>query len=78
MEAMLGISLFSYLYLKLAKMLCLSYYLLPFLFNKTIEHKGGTGSAWKWGGRGGSGLTMYVHVSKCENDKIKRYQLYDH
>jgi hypothetical protein len=26
MEAMLGISLSSYLYLKLAKMLCLSYY----------------------------------------------------
>jgi hypothetical protein len=34
MEAMLGISLYSYLYLKLAKMLCLSYYLLCFLFNK--------------------------------------------
>jgi hypothetical protein len=28
MEAMLGISLYSYLYLKLAKMLCLSDYLL--------------------------------------------------
>jgi hypothetical protein len=33
MEAMLGISLCSYLYLKLAKMLCLSYY----LFNKIGE-----------------------------------------
>jgi hypothetical protein len=32
MEAMLGISLYSYLYLKLAKMLCLSYYFLCFLF----------------------------------------------
>jgi hypothetical protein len=31
MEAMLGISLCSYLYLKLTKTLCLSY----FLFNKT-------------------------------------------
>jgi hypothetical protein len=31
MEAMLGVSLYSYLYLKLAKMLCLSYYLF---FNK--------------------------------------------
>jgi hypothetical protein len=33
-EAMLGISLYSYLYLKLAKMLCLSYYCLCLLFNK--------------------------------------------
>jgi hypothetical protein len=37
MEAMLGISLYSYLYLKLAKTLCLSYYLLCFLFNKIGE-----------------------------------------
>jgi hypothetical protein len=34
MEAMLGISLYSYPYLKLAKPLCLSYYLLCLLFNK--------------------------------------------
>jgi hypothetical protein len=45
MEAMLGISLYSYLYLKLAKMICLSYYLLCFLFNKIREQEGGTGSA---------------------------------
>jgi hypothetical protein len=49
MEAMLGLSLYSYLYLKLAKTLCLSYYLLCFLFNK-IEKEGRTGSAWKRGG----------------------------
>jgi hypothetical protein len=47
MEAMLGISLYSYFYLKLAKMLCLSYYLLCFLFNKIGEEEGRTGSAWK-------------------------------
>jgi hypothetical protein len=47
MEAMLRISLHSYLYLKLAKTLCLSYYLLCFLFNKIGEHEGITGSAWK-------------------------------
>jgi hypothetical protein len=47
MEAMLGISLYSYLYLKLAKTLCLSYYLLCFLFNKIGEEEGRTGSAWK-------------------------------
>jgi hypothetical protein len=37
MEAMLGISLYSYLYLKLAKMLCLSYYL--YVFSSTILEK---------------------------------------
>jgi hypothetical protein len=40
MEAMLGISLNSYLYPKLAKAICLSYYLLGFLFNKTGEQEG--------------------------------------
>jgi hypothetical protein len=47
MEAMLRISLYSYFYLKLAKMLCLSYYVLCFLFNKIGEQEGRTGSAWK-------------------------------
>jgi hypothetical protein len=42
MEAMLGICLYSYLYLKLAKTLCLSYYSLCFLFNE-IEEEGRTG-----------------------------------
>jgi hypothetical protein len=55
MEAMLGISLYSYLYLKLAKMLCLSYYLFCFLFNKTGEQEGGTGCAWKVGVKGEGG-----------------------
>jgi hypothetical protein len=41
MKAMLVISLYSYLYLKLAKMLCLSHYLLRFLFNKIGEQEGG-------------------------------------
>jgi hypothetical protein len=48
MEAMLGISLYSFLYLKLAKTICLSYYLLCFFFNK-IGEKCRTGSAQKWG-----------------------------
>jgi hypothetical protein len=34
MKVMLGISLYSNLYLKLAKVLCLSYYLFCFLFKK--------------------------------------------
>jgi hypothetical protein len=71
MEAMLGISLYSYLYLKLAKMPCLSYYLLCFLFNKTGEQDGGIGSSQKWG-CGETTQTMYTHVSKCKNGKIKR------
>jgi hypothetical protein len=67
LEAMLGISLYSYLYPKLTKTICLSYYLLCFLFNK-IKEEGRTGSAWKWGIVGGEGWgvaqTMYTHVSK--------------
>jgi hypothetical protein len=43
----LGISLYNYLYLKLAKMLFFPYYLLCFLFNKIGEQDGRTGSAWK-------------------------------
>jgi hypothetical protein len=42
MEAMLGISLYSYLYLKLAKMLCFSF---MFFFNKNGEQEGRTDSA---------------------------------
>jgi hypothetical protein len=42
MEATLGISLYSYLYLKLSKTLCLSYYLLCFL----EAGFGGVGVGW--------------------------------
>jgi hypothetical protein len=70
-EAMLGISLYSCLYLKLAKLLCLSYYLLFFLFNKIPERKGRTGSALGGGWSGVVAQTMYTHVNKCINDKIK-------
>jgi hypothetical protein len=51
MEAMLGLSLYSYPYPKVAKMLCISYYCLCFLFNK-IGEEGRTGSAWKQEGGG--------------------------
>jgi hypothetical protein len=46
MEAMLEISLYSYLYLKPAKILRLSY-LSYYLFNKIGEQEGRTGSAQK-------------------------------
>jgi hypothetical protein len=49
MEAILGISLYSYLCLKLAKTLCLSYYLFCFFFNITGEQEGRRGSAQKQG-----------------------------
>jgi hypothetical protein len=53
MEAMLGISLYNYLYLKVAKTLCLSFI---FLFHKIGEQEGRTGSAWKQGwGKGEEG-----------------------
>jgi hypothetical protein len=64
METMLGVSLYSYLYLKLAKTLCLSYYLLCFLFNK-IGEEGRTSSAWKWGGwrvRGERWPKQCIHI----------------
>jgi hypothetical protein len=51
MEATLGISLYSYLYLKLAKMPCFSYYLLCLFFSKIREQEG-TGSVWRQGGEG--------------------------
>jgi hypothetical protein len=65
MEAMLGISLYSYIYLKLAKTLCLSYYLLCFLFNKIGEKQEGTVSAQKTvGGCGGRRWPKQcIHVS---------------
>jgi hypothetical protein len=55
MEATLEISLYSYLYFKLAKMLCLSYYLLCFLLTKSENKEGGTGftqnRGWRWVGK---------------------------
>jgi hypothetical protein len=67
-ETMLIISVYSYLNLKLAKMLCLSYYLFCFLFNN-IGKVGRTGSAWKQGVGGNEGggemaQTIYVHINK--------------
>jgi hypothetical protein len=57
MKAMLGISLYSYLYPKLAKTLRLSYYLLCFLFNKVREQERGTGSV---PGEGGGPNNVYI------------------
>jgi hypothetical protein len=66
MESMLGISLYSYLYLKLAKTLS-SLLSLMFSLQQNQRTRG-----WNGGGVGVVAQTMYIHVSKCKNDKIKR------
>jgi hypothetical protein len=53
-------------------MLCLSYYLLCFLFNRAGEQKGRTDSAWKWAV---VAQTMYTLVSKCKNGKILKNEV---
>jgi hypothetical protein len=76
-ETMLRISLYSYLYLKLAKLVCLSHYLLCFAFSSTKSVKkraeqvlpgsGGGESGWVRGGEGWRGAvaqTMYTHEIK--------------
>jgi hypothetical protein len=69
MEPMLGISLYSCLYLKLAKTLCHCYYLLCFLFNK-IRRRGADRFCLEAdvGGLGGRWPKQY----KYKNDKIKK------
>jgi hypothetical protein len=63
----LGISLYRYLYFKLAKTLCL-YHLLCFLFNKIGEQVLPGSGGW-WVGRGGEVAQIHM-LSKCKNDKI--------
>jgi hypothetical protein len=75
MEAMLGIFLYSYLYLQLAKPPCVSYCLLCFLF-KIWRTRGWNRFFPASGGIGGRRReevtqTIYTHVSKCKNGKIK-------
>jgi hypothetical protein len=69
METTLGISLDSYPYFKLSKMLGRSYYLLCFLFNKIGKQGGGTSSAQKvvgWGEEGMWGRSGPNNVYTCE------------
>jgi hypothetical protein len=80
-EATLGISLYSYLYLKLSKMLCLSYYPLCFLFNKIEEEvrtgmpgsEGDEERGRETGKRGEVAQTMYTHMNKCINNLERSY-----
>jgi hypothetical protein len=67
-----GISLYSYLYLKLAKMLC--FFLLSLMLslqqNQRTRGQNRFSSEAVWG-LGEVAQIMYTHVSKCKNDKIK-------
>jgi hypothetical protein len=69
MEAMLGMSLYSYPYLKLAKMLCLSYYCLCLLFKKLEKRAeqilpGSEGVGERGQGTGGRNGPVYAHINK--------------
>jgi hypothetical protein len=59
-EAMLGISLHSYLYPKLAKTICLSYYFFCFLCNKTGEE--GNRFCLEVGGLGDERAQTMIHM----------------
>jgi hypothetical protein len=74
-------SLYSYLYLKQAKMSCFSFYLFLFSPTKIGEQRGGTsstqrrglaalegGSIGKMGWEGKRCSKMCKHASKCKND----------
>jgi hypothetical protein len=71
MEAILGIFLHSYLYLKLAKTICI-YYHLCFCFNKIGEQVLPGQGEEKGRRRGEVAQRMYTHVSKCKSDKMKK------
>jgi hypothetical protein len=73
MEAMLGISLYSYPYLKLAKPLCLSYYCYVVSSTKLekraeqvlLRSEGGGREMKGIGGKGEEmAQTMYAHMNK--------------
>jgi hypothetical protein len=77
MEPVLGISLYSYLYLKLAKMLCLSYYCYVFSSTKLEKRakqvlprsKGVRGQGRGWRQVRKMSQTMYTHMNKLIHNK---------
>jgi hypothetical protein len=72
MEVMLGISLYGYLYPKLAKILCLiiSYFSSTKL-EKRVEQDLPGSRCCRGPGVQGGGTAIYAHVGKCKNYKIK-------
>jgi hypothetical protein len=65
MVTTLGISLYSYLYLKLAKTL-FSLLTVRFSLQQNQQTRGQDRFAWKKVGE----IIIYTHVNKCKNDKI--------
>jgi hypothetical protein len=72
MEAMLGISLYSSLFLKLAKIVCFLFIFYGFCSTKS-ENKGAVQVLPRGRGRVRRKVAqiMYMHVGKCKNNKIK-------
>jgi hypothetical protein len=71
MEAMLGISLYNYLCLKLAKMLV--FLIVSYVFSPTKSEQVPPGKRWERCEEGeGSPYNVYTHINKCKNDKIKK------
>jgi hypothetical protein len=68
MEATLGISLCTYLYLKLAKTLS---FLLPLMSSTKSENKRAEQVLPRRRIGGRCPKQCNIHVSKCKNDKIK-------
>jgi hypothetical protein len=70
METTQGISLYSYVYLKLSKIPYFSYYLLLFFFYKIREQEGRTGYSPRRGVGGWEGVQIInTHISKYKNGK---------
>jgi hypothetical protein len=71
MEVMVGISLYSYLYFKLAKML--PYYLMLFL-QHNLRRRGQSRFCQKGEGRGEVAQTMYTHVKMIKQKEKRKYK----
>jgi hypothetical protein len=66
-----GISLYSSIYLKLAKMPCLL--IISYIFSSTkLDIRGQNRFCLVWSGGVKVPQTMYTHVSKSKNHKVKK------
>jgi hypothetical protein len=70
METTQGISLYSYLYLKVAKMSC--FLIIFYVFSSTKSENKRVEQVQPGRCRGGVAQIMYTHVSKCKNDKAQK------
>jgi hypothetical protein len=70
METTQGIPLYSYLHLKLAKIVCFSF-LSYMYFLQQNQRTRGCNRFCPEAGWGQVSQIMYTYVSKCENNKIK-------